>query len=217
MNSSPSSLDLQALYHQLHAHYGNLNWWPAQSPYEMMVGAILTQNTNWRNVEKALANLPQPITPIYIEQADTEALKERIRPAGFFNQKAVYLKTLTAWYKNYDYSVTTVRKQPLGSLRKELLTLKGIGPETADAILLYAFGFPTFVIDAYTRRLLSRVSNADLPSGYGGLKALFEAQLPPDADLFNNYHACIVMFAKDYCQVKPLCKSCPLSNKCAIF
>ena len=202
------------LYDRLYAIYGDLNWWPASSPYEMMLGAILTQNTNWLNVEKAIANLPQPITPKYIEKAGPEELKALIRPAGFFNQKAMYLKALTAWYKNYNYDVETVRRQPFKAMRKELLAIKGIGPETADCILLYAFGFPTFVVDAYTRRFLSRFFKADLPPTYGGLKALFESQLPPNTALFNNYHACIVIHAKDYCKAKPLCSTCALSKHC---
>ncbi|MCL2421638.1 MAG: endonuclease [Defluviitaleaceae bacterium] len=209
-------IDLHALYNLLYAAYGNLNWWPASSHYEMMIGAVLTQNTNWLNVEKAIANLPQPITPQYIEKAELDELKEHIRPAGFFNQKSVYLKTLTAWYKNYNYDATTVQQHPLNTIRKQLLSLKGIGSETADCIVLYAFGFPSFVIDAYTRRLLTRVySGADLPPTYEGLKALFESQLPADAALFNNYHACIVMHAKDYCRAKPVCEKCPLAKNCS--
>ena len=148
------------IYKSLNKRYGNLNWWLADSPYEVMVGAVLTQNTNWGNVEKALANfvkLGKTLTRELIEEMPPEELIEIIRPAGFFNQKTVYLKAVAAWFKKYNYGVDKVKSGNLEPLHKELLAVKGFGKETADSILLYAFNFPTFVIDAYTRRLLERL------------------------------------------------------------
>ncbi|MDR2296510.1 MAG: endonuclease, partial [Clostridiales Family XIII bacterium] len=128
-----------------------------------MVGAVLTQNTAWRNVEKAVARFADRLSPWFVAAAREADLAEIIRPAGFFNQKAAYLKTLTAWFARYAYSVSAVRAAPLPALRAELLALRGIGKETADSILLYAFGFPVFVIDAYTLRLLSRLTASAAP------------------------------------------------------
>jgi len=209
--------ELMKIYELLNKRYGNLNWWPADSPYEVMVGAVLTQNTNWGNVEKALANFAnfgKTLAPELIEAMPTEELIDVIRPAGFFNQKAVYLKAVTAWFKNYGYDIDKVKSGNLKSLRKELLAVKGVGKETADSILLYAFNFPTFVIDAYTRRLLERLG-FEVPKEYDDIKALFEEELPHDEKLRNNYHACIVINAKEHCKVKPICTDCPLVKKCA--
>ncbi len=200
----------QRIYDIFHAHYGNLNWWPACTPYEVMVGAILTQNTAWSNVERALANFgDEPPVPERIAALTHDALAEYIRPAGFFNQKARYLQTLTRWYARYGYDVQRVSSQPLWRLREELLALRGVGEETADSILLYAFGLPTFVVDAYTKRLLTRI-DVDVPMKYGDIKEYFESQLPRDVSLYNNYHACIVINAKTYCKAKPKCDGCPL-------
>ena len=207
------------IYELLNERYGNLNWWPADSPYEVMVGAVLTQNTAWTNVEKALANFGKnhcnKITPEFIEKISIEKLSEIIRPAGFFNQKAVYLKAVTTWFNQYDYDVDKVKNGNLKFLRKELLTVKGIGKETADSILLYAFNFPTFVIDAYTRRLLERLEIENIPKEYDNIKAMFETALPHDESLWNNYHACIVINAKEHCKVKPICTNCPLIELCS--
>ncbi len=205
------NIELKRIYDLLYARYGDLNWWPASSHYEVMVGAILTQNTAWSNVEKAIANFEDKLSPEYVEGLSLEKLSETIRPAGFFNQKSVYLKTLTEWYKGYNYSVEAVKSSKLDKLRKELLSLKGIGPETADSILLYAFEFPTFVVDAYTKRLLSRIP-IDLPLEYDAIKSFFESNLPKDVKLYNNFHALIVINAKEYCKSKPRCDGCPLDK-----
>jgi endonuclease-3 related protein len=177
-----------------------------------MVGAVLTQNTAWDNVEKAVARFDGRLSPQFVEEASCADLAEIIRPAGFFNQKSAYLKTLTAWFKRYDYSVRSVKAEPQDKLRGELLALRGVGPETADALLLYAFGFPVFVADAYTLRLLSRLSAPEDPVRYDGAKALFEAGL--DASLYNNAHAAIVVNAKEHCRAKPVCTGCPLADMC---
>jgi endonuclease-3 related protein len=164
-----------------------------------MVGAVLTQNTVWSNVEKAIANFGDNLAPKTLAGMDTEKLTEIIRPAGFFNQKAGYLKSVTAWLAKYGYDIPTVQQQPLDKLRAELLATKGVGQETADSILLYAFGFPTFVVDAYTRRLCDRYP-IEADAGYFATKAYFENRLPKSAEVYNNYHALIVVNAKEHCR-----------------
>ncbi len=205
--------EIYTIYETLLAHYGDPEWWPADTPYEVIVGAILTQNTAWTNVEKALANFDGTPTPEHIAQLPLEELADIIRPAGFFNQKAQYLKAVTAWFARYDYSVTTVQAEPLNKLRSELLATRGVGPETADSILLYAFGFPTFVIDAYTMRLASRIPLA-MGKGYALAKARFEDSLPRTTDIYNRFHALIVVHAKAHCRTKPVCVGCPLEERC---
>ena len=202
-----------SIYKTLSARYGNLHWWPAKTPYEVMVGAILTQNTAWGNVEKAIANFGDQLTPEFVQGADIKKLSEIIHPAGFFNQKSVYLKNMTDWYAKYSFDVPTVRRESLEKLRPELLSVKGIGKETADSILLYTFGFPTFVVDAYTTRLCERYP-IDIKKDYDSIKACFEKSLPKDVDVYNNFHAMIVINAKDHCRKKPLCTGCPLEESC---
>jgi len=202
------------IYETLIAHHGNLNWWPAKTPYEVMVGAVLTQNTAWHNVEKAIANFGDSLTPHFVLSADTAELIDIIRPAGFFNQKAVYLKAMTEWFARYDFDVHKARQIPLAKLRPELLAVRGIGKETADSILLYALELPTFVIDAYTVRLCDRVG-IDAGKGYDALKAFFEKNLPQSVEIYNNYHALIVINGKDHCRKsRPLCDTCPLKEMC---
>jgi endonuclease-3 related protein len=201
------------IYETLLAHYGELNWWPAKTPYEVIVGAVLTQNTAWSNVEKAIANFGAYLTPESVANADISILTDIIRPAGFFNQKVVYLKAVTAWFAEYGYDAPAVRKRPLNKLRSELLSTKGVGQETADSILLYAFGFPTFVVDAYTSRLCERYP-IEAGNGYAEVKAHFESDLPKDAHIYNNLHALIVINAKEHCRKKPFCDGCPLGGEC---
>lgn len=197
----------------LYARYGELHWWPARTPYEVMIGAVLTQNTAWGNVEKAIGRFGESPTPELVETMASDVLIEIIRPAGFFNQKARYLKELTAWFKRYGYSIENARKQKLVTLRHELLSVRGVGKETADSILLYALELPTFVVDAYTNRLLSRLGIADV-TGYDGIKAYFEDGLPKDTALYNNLHAMIVINAKEHCKTKAKCEGCPLQGNC---
>jgi endonuclease-3 related protein len=178
-----------------------------------MVGAVLTQNTAWGNVEKAIANFGDGLSPEAVAAADLAALAEIIRPAGFFNQKARYLKAVTAWYAKYGYDVPTVQREPLAKLRPELLATKGVGQETADSILLYAFGFPTFVVDAYTVRLCGRYP-IEAGKGYAAVKAYFEGNLPQIAEVYNGFHAQIVANAKEHCRKKPTCDGCPLGESC---
>jgi len=204
---------LISIYETLLAHYGDLRWWPADTPYEVMVGAVLTQNTAWGNVEKAITNFGDNLTPEFVSDASLTELAELIRPSGFFNQKAAYLKAVTSWFKKYDYDIAAARSEPIEKLRAELLSVKGVGRETADSILLYALGVPTFVVDAYTIRLRGRYP-LDAGDDYETVKAYFEAGLPPDARVYNNYHALIVINGKHCCRKKPLCASCPLTGDC---
>lgn len=205
---------VSSIYEALNAHYGNLQWWPAKTPYEVMVGAVLTQNTAWGNVEKAIANFSQQLSPELVHEMDILNLIDIIRPAGFFNQKALYLKSVTEWYGRYNYDIPTIQRQPLEKLRPELLSVKGIGKETADCILLYALGFPTFVVDAYTMRLCQRYA-IEAGKDYDAVKAYFEENLPKSVEIYNNYHALIVINGKEHCRKsKPLCDSCPLGEAC---
>jgi endonuclease-3 related protein len=204
---------LLSIYKTLLTHYGEPRWWPAKTPYEVIVGAVLTQNTAWGNVEKAIANFGGNLSPEGIAVMPTEELTEFVRPAGFFHQKAGYLKAVTAWYGQYGYDAPTVRKRPLGELRAELLSTKGVGQETADAILLYAFGLPTFVVDAYTNRLCGRYP-IEAGRGYAAVKAYFEGELPRSEEVYNNFHALIVINAKERCRKKPTCGGCPLDSGC---
>ena len=201
------------IYEILLEAYGDLRWWPAKTPYEVIVGAVLTQNTAWSNVEKAIANFGKNLLPETVANLEISELSEIIRPAGFFNQKTQYLKAVTAWFARYDYNAPTVKRQPLEKLRAELLATRGIGPETADSILLYAFGFPTFVVDAYTVRLCGRYP-IDAGKGYAPLKVYFEDNLPQSAEVYNNFHALIVTNAKKHCRKKPSCADCPLIQTC---
>ena len=203
----------ESIYNTLLAHYGDLNWWPAKTPYEVMVGAVLTQNTAWSNVEKAIANFGGNLSPEFVLNADTAELVDIIRPAGFFNQKAVYLKAVTEWFAGYNFDMPTVQRETLEKLRPELLSVKGIGKETADSILLYAFNFPTFVVDAYTVRLCERFP-VDAGKRHDAVKAYFEDGVPKDTKTYNNYHALIVINAKEYCRKKPMCAGCPLYDTC---
>ncbi|MDR1020370.1 MAG: endonuclease III domain-containing protein [Synergistaceae bacterium] len=204
---------LDEIYRALLACYGEPRWWPAKTPYEVIVGAVLTQNTAWDNVEKAIARFGGDVSPERVAGIMSSALAEIIRPAGSFNQKTAYLKAVTAWFGLYGYSVRDVQKLPLARARAELLAVKGIGPETADSILLYAFGFASFVVDAYTVRLASRLP-IDTGTGYENVKEYFERRLPKDAEIYNNFHALIVINAKGHCRKKPACDGCPLSDMC---
>lgn len=202
-----------SIYRSLLAHDGDPRWWPARTPYEVMVGAVLTQNTLWDNVEKAIAGFGDGPTPCAVSDMPLGKLRDMIRPAGSFVRKADTLKAVTAWYARYDWDMETVKRQPLHTLRAELLSLHGVGPETADAMLLYAFGFPTFVVDAYTVRLCRRYP---LPAGtsYAQVKAFFEENLPRETALYNRMHALIVRNAKAHCRTKPVCAGCPISIGC---
>jgi endonuclease-3 related protein len=196
-------------------HYGPRNWWPAETALEMMVGAILTQNTNWKNVEKAIENLKKKslISLDALCSVSTAELAQEIRPAGYYNIKARRLKNLINFIVNhYHGDLDTLLGDETRTLRRGLLSVNGIGPETADSILLYAANRPVFVIDAYTHRILSRHGMTEEQVTYQELQELFMDNLPDDSSLFNEFHALIVETGKDFCRKRPLCDKCPLSH-----
>lgn len=208
--------NLQTLYRQLLSQYGPQHWWPADTPFEVMVGAILTQNTAWTNVERAISNLRREnlLTAEIISRCPTAHLAEFLRPSGYFNVKADRLKRFCAWYVEMG-GFERLKFQSTQGLRHRLLAVKGIGPETADDILLYAFGRAVFVIDAYTRRLFSRLAWIEGDEPYEVLRLGFERALGRNAKQYNEYHALIVKHSKDICQPKPLCRGCTLNTSCA--
>jgi len=209
---------LQWLHDRLHDHYGPQLWWPADTLFEVMVGAILTQNTAWSNVEKAIANLraQHALSASAIAEAPHETLAEWIRPSGYFNIKAKRLQNFCRWYLEPGRA-EQLKKLPTEKLRHELLTVNGIGPETADDMVLYAYRRPVFVIDAYTRRIFSRLGLVGGEEGYESLRALVEeyfGRSEKQVPLYNELHALIVALAKDYCRKRPLCRGCPLGRRC---
>lgn len=204
---------LMQIFETLLDAYGQRHWWPAKTPYEMMVGAILTQNTTWTNVEKAILNFGERLSPEYIAAAPHEAIALLIRPSGYYNQKAIKLKALTAWFAKYSFNVEKAIKVDGQTLREELLAIKGVGRETADSILTYALNKPFFVVDAYTKRLLSRLG-CEIPSTYDELRRQIEQNLPRDLYLFNEFHALIVEHAKRHCKKTPACEGCSLEAIC---
>lgn len=194
---------------------GPQQWWPGETPFEVVIGAILTQNTNWSNVEKAIRNLKAAdrLSPRGIYELSTIELAQLIRPSGFFNVKAKRVKTFINWlFSRYEGDLSRMFRQDLQTLRDELLSVKGIGPETADSILLYAGDMPTFVVDAYTHRIFSRHGLISEESTYDEMKAFFEENLPKEVRLFNEYHALLVQIGKRYCKPKKACEPCPLKD-----
>ncbi len=194
--------------------FGHQQWWPAESPFEVAVGAILTQNTSWKNVEKAIANLKREelLDSKRLLELHRDELAALIRPAGYYNIKAERLQNfLRLLQQKFSGDITTMRGIALDELRQILLSVKGIGPETADSILLYALDFPVFVIDAYTMRILARHDLIDGDTDYHQAQAIFMDNIPVDAALFNEYHALFVALGKDHCRArKMLCSGCPL-------
>ncbi|PKL51565.1 MAG: endonuclease [Nitrospira bacterium HGW-Nitrospira-1] len=209
------SENLLRIYHKLYASFGPQRWWPGETPFEVAVGAILTQNTNWGNVEKAIENLKNAdvLNPAALHNMSHERLAALIRPAGYFNIKAKRLKNFIAFLMHeYQGSLDRMKKEDLSSIRKKLLVVNGIGPETADSIILYALEKPVFVIDAYTKRALSRHNILDHNASYNTFQRLFHSRLKEDISIFNEYHALFVRLAKENCRTKPLCAGCPLEG-----
>jgi len=221
------------LYEILLKEFGNLNWWPMDKKYhekngsdprfEVIVGAILTQNTAWSNVEKALINLKSQnmLNIENISEVNIKKLQDLIRPSGFFKQKTKRLKDLTSYLNNkYHGDLDYFFNRDMNTIREELLSLNGIGTETADSILLYAGNFPIFVIDAYTKRICERLPlNTDI--SYDEIQNYFETELSSDyrkkelTKVYNELHALIVLFGKNYCKKKPACNKCPLQKSCS--
>ena len=205
---------LTVMFRLLLNHYGPRHWWPAETKLEMMVGAVLTQNTNWKNVEKAIENLKKKrlISVKELYSIDLSVLAQEIRPAGYYNIKTNRLKNLINFIvDHYDGDVDILLSDEVHTLRHGLLSVNGIGPETADSIVLYAANHPVFVIDAYTHRILYRHNMIDDQATYQDMQELFMDNLPDDSSLFNEFHALIVETGKDYCRKKPLCGECPLN------
>ncbi|MBK1734587.1 endonuclease [Halorhodospira abdelmalekii] len=207
---------LEALLEQLVAYHGQLHWWPAQSTFEILMGAVLTQNTAWRNVEHAIAQLraTMPLTPHAIVDAPSEQLAAAIRPSGYYNVKAQRLRTLSVAYLEaggYD----GLDRLATNELRDRLLAVKGVGRETADDILLYAFKRPVFVIDAYTRRIFSRLGWCRGDEPYEVLRAAVEEACGAERALFHELHAQLVELGKATCRPRPRCNLCPLASSAA--
>ena len=225
-------MTLFSIYQKLLAEYGPQQWWPAETPFEVMVGAILTQNTAWTNVEKSIAQLKRgghmcppytsQLTPQAIDQLPHDELGELIRASGYFNVKATRLKNFCHWYLEqggYD----ALNRLDTASLRQGLLSVNGIGPETADDMMLYAFNRPIFVVDAYTRRIFSRLSFVDDAIKYESLREKFEQEfigkrkrmgIDERVAHYNEYHALIVVHGKGFCRTKPRCGECCLRGQC---
>lgn len=207
---------LDEYYNSLLTAFGPQHWWPGKTQFEVIVGAILTQNTSWTNVARAIENLrgERLLTPTAIERASLPRIEALIRPSGYFRQKARKLKAFCAFLRaEYRGSLQRMFDTPTVVLREKLLGVFGIGPETADSILLYAGGHPVFVVDAYTKRMLARHGWADREAKYEDLRWIVERQFPGDTERFNEFHALIVNTGKDFCRARdPLCGECPLGR-----
>ncbi|MGA1792992.1 MAG: endonuclease III domain-containing protein [Thermoplasmatota archaeon] len=209
---------------RLYLHFGEPNWWPGETPFEVAVGAVLTQNTAWGNVEKAIDNLKSKdmLDPRSIHKAPDDRLAELIYPAGYRNQKARYLKVLSEFIvSDLSGDIATLSEWETERARRTLLSLKGIGEETADSILCYAASKPVFVVDAYARRILSRMDPALLHDGtngvlrrYSALRSLVMERLRGDHLLYNRFHALLVILAKEHCRSDPICENCPVRDIC---
>ena len=208
--------ELKLIYHKLYSHFGPQRWWPAKSRFEVIVGAILTQNTNWQNVEKAIKNLKKAnvLNAQKLRRLPKDRIARLIQPSGFFNIKSGRLKKfLRFFFENYNGDIRRLIKQKPQILRKQLLSVKGIGPETADSILLYALDKPVFVVDAYTRRIFARHKIIAQDVSYDEVQNLFSKNLKNEVKLFNEYHALIVRLAKVYClKNNPKCDLCPIKK-----
>jgi endonuclease III related protein len=210
-----ASNPLLQLYDRLYSAFGPQQWWPAKTRFEVIVGAVLTQNAAWRNVEQALANLRarRALAPRALHQLPQSELAELIRPSGYFRLKAKRLRNLTGFlFHRYGGSLNRMFATELGTLRQELLAVNGIGPETADSILLYAGNLPTFVVDTYTQRVLKRHDWIDSKADYHAVKEHFESSLPTEATLFNEFHALLVRVGNRHCRKTPDCAQCPLAD-----
>jgi endonuclease-3 related protein len=206
---------LAEIYELLFERFGRQHWWPGETAFEIIVGAILTQNTNWGNVEKAIANLKAAdlLGPQQLHAVEQSELAELIRPAGYFNIKAKRLKSFINWlFDNYGGDLGRLEAVGTEQVRQELLGITGIGRETADSILLYALDREVFVVDAYTARVAVRHGLIEPETDYEQLRELFESNLPRDRQMFNEYHALLVRVGKEYCRPKARCSGCPLEK-----
>jgi endonuclease-3 related protein len=214
MQTAPNRRLLRKVYDALDEHFGNLKWWPGDTPFEVIVGAILTQNTAWKNVEAAVRRLKAEglLHPEKMRRLDDERLAELIRPAGYYRIKTKRLKSFLGFlYQNYQDDLKALFAEDLWILRQKLLSVHGIGEETADSILLYAGEKPVFVVDAYARRIMQRHRLIDANARYADIQALFMKGLPHDVSVYNQYHALLVNTGKNFCKKQtPQCDGCPL-------
>ncbi|HLA84035.1 MAG TPA: endonuclease III domain-containing protein [Thermoguttaceae bacterium] len=209
------SQPLQEVYRRLFDAYGPQHWWPGQSPFEVVVGAVLVQNTNWKNVEQAIANLRDAdlLSPRALFDTPVEELAELIRPAGYYRIKARRLSNLVRMIvEEYDGDLDAMFAAGAATLREKLLEVNGVGPETADSILLYAGNLPVFVIDGYTYRVMTRHGWIEPEIDYHGLQEHFETHLPQDVVLYNEFHALLVRVGHLHCRKTPKCDGCPLAE-----
>lgn len=209
----PSRATLSGIYRRLLAHFGPQHWWPAETPFEVVVGAILTQHTAWTNVERAIGALGRQglLTPRALARIPVRRLARLIRPVGYFNVKARRLKAFLSFLsQRHGGRLAGLWNEDPETLRHALLTVPGIGPETADSILLYAGEIPVFVVDAYTKRILARHGLAGATDGYDEIRRLFTDRLPRRAGLYNEFHALLVRVGKELCRGVPRCERCPL-------
>jgi endonuclease-3 related protein len=206
---------LRSIYQILFAHFGHRRWWPARTPFEVCVGAILTQNTSWKNVVKAISNLDEAdrLDALRLYEIREEDLATIIRPAGYYNIKAKRLKNfITHVVEKHDGSLDKMFLASVDDLRKELLSINGVGRETADSMILYAAGKPIFVIDVYTRRVLRRHGILGAEADYDEAQSVFHRNIEPDVALYNDFHAQFVAVGSNYCGTKPKCSGCPLEG-----
>lgn len=207
------------LYKKLRSRFGHLGWWPGETRDEIMIGAILTQQTQWRNVELAIGNLKKArlIRLSRLKDAGRGEVERLVRPSGFYRQKAARLIGFARHiYSNYN-SIDEFFSRGPAELRKELLSINGIGEETADSIALYAAGKPLFVIDAYTKRIMSRVYGTPQDIKYGNLQSLIVRSIKPDIELYKDFHAQLVELGKRHCRTTPICEGCPANGICAYY
>ncbi|MFC1992523.1 endonuclease III domain-containing protein [Chloroflexota bacterium] len=219
MDKQAVSQALLNIYHRLLKRYEPRHWWPAKEPFEVIAGAILTQAAAWSNVEKAIANLreSEALSARALRQLSLPEIAGLIRPSGYYNAKALKLKSFALWLESYDDDLDKLFAGDIAPLRQQLLSVHGIGEETADSIILYAAGKPIFVIDAYTRRIISRIGLAPHGNNYSAYQSLFMDNLPADVQLFNEYHALLICLGKNDCRNRPLCQHCCLNDICQFY
>ncbi|MDD2471321.1 MAG: endonuclease III domain-containing protein [Dehalococcoidales bacterium] len=209
------------IYNRLFTYYGPQYWWPGETPFEVMIGAVLAQSTSWKNAADAVDNLKRHglLSPQALHKIPIEDLAGLIRPSGYFNAKSLKLKSLVDWLRQTcDYKLDLLEDSSTDHIRRSLLSVYGIGPETADSILLYALERPVFVIDAYTRRIFDRIGFTPVKDkSYDDYQRLFMANLEPDPVLYNEYHALLVKHAKISCRKQPVCKNCCIADICDFY
>ena len=212
------SISLNRIYRIFLSHYGKQGWWPGDTDFEISIGAILTQNVSWKNVESAIKNLNKNnlLSPESLHSKDIEEIAPLIRSTGYFNQKAKKIKNFLEWFKGYNFSFDALKEMKLVDARSELLSINGIGEETADSILLYVLSKKIFIIDAYTRRIFTRAGILSGNEKYSEIQKIFHRGFRGDLQDYNEFHALIVRHGKDVCKKKPICNECCIVDFCII-